>query len=25
LVNALDELWSACPVANGTFVRLAAE
>ena len=25
LINALDELWSACPVANGTFVRLAAE
>ena len=25
LVNALDELWAACPVANGTFVRLAAE
>jgi 5-aminolevulinate synthase len=25
LVHALDELWSACPVSNGTYVRLAAE
>jgi 5-aminolevulinate synthase len=25
LVDALSELWSACPVANGKFVRLAAE
>lgn len=25
LVTALGELWSACPVANGQFVRLAAE
>jgi 5-aminolevulinate synthase len=25
LIHALEELWSACPVANGTYVRLAAE
>lgn len=25
LVNALTELWQACPVANGTYVKLAAE
>jgi 5-aminolevulinate synthase len=25
LVAALSELWSACPMANGSFVRLAAE
>src|SRR5262245_32692468 len=25
LLHALDALWSACPVANGTYVRLAAE
>ena len=25
LIHALDELWSACPVSNGTYVRLAAE
>jgi 5-aminolevulinate synthase len=25
LVDALGQLWSACPVANGTYVRLAAE
>jgi 5-aminolevulinate synthase len=25
LIHALDELWAACPVANGTYVRLAAE
>ena len=25
LVNALSELWSACPVGNGQYVRLAAE
>jgi 5-aminolevulinate synthase len=25
LVDALEELWSACPVSNGTYVRLAAE
>jgi 5-aminolevulinate synthase len=25
LVQALEELWSACPVSNGTYVRLAAE
>ena len=25
LVNALTELWERCPVAKGTFVRLAAE
>ena len=25
LIRALEELWSACPVANGTYVRLAAE
>ena len=25
LVGALTELWSACPVSNGTYVRLAAE
>jgi 5-aminolevulinate synthase len=25
LLAALQELWSACPVANGTYVRLAAE
>ncbi len=25
LVGALTELWSACPMANGSFVRLAAE
>jgi 5-aminolevulinate synthase len=25
LIGALDELWAACPVSNGTYVRLAAE
>jgi 5-aminolevulinate synthase len=25
LVHALESLWMACPVANGTYVRLAAE
>jgi 5-aminolevulinate synthase len=25
LIQALEELWSACPVSNGTYVRLAAE
>ena len=25
LVDALETLWMACPVANGTYVRLAAE
>jgi 5-aminolevulinate synthase len=25
LIGALQELWNACPVANGTYVRLAAE
>ena len=25
LIRALDELWAACPVSNGTYVRLAAE
>ena len=25
LIHALGELWSACPVSNGTYVRLAAE
>src|SRR5688572_20304974 len=25
LIHALDELWSACPLSNGTYVRLAAE
>jgi 5-aminolevulinate synthase len=25
LIHALDELWAACPVSNGTYVRLAAE
>jgi 5-aminolevulinate synthase len=25
LIHALDELWAACPVPNGTYVRLAAE
>ena len=25
LIAALQELWNACPVANGTYVRLAAE
>jgi 5-aminolevulinate synthase len=25
LIDALDELWAACPVSNGTYVRLAAE
>jgi 5-aminolevulinate synthase len=25
LINALNELWAACPVANGEYVRLAAE
>jgi 5-aminolevulinate synthase len=25
LIKALDELWAACPVANGQYVRLAAE
>lgn len=25
LLNALEQLWAACPVANGTYVRLAAE
>jgi 5-aminolevulinate synthase len=25
LIHALEELWSACPVSNGTYVRLAAE
>jgi 5-aminolevulinate synthase len=25
LAHALSELWSACPVSNGTYVRLAAE
>ena len=25
LINALEELWAACPVANGQYVRLAAE
>jgi 5-aminolevulinate synthase len=25
LIQALEELWSTCPVSNGTYVRLAAE
>lgn len=25
LIGALETLWAACPVANGTYVRLAAE
>ncbi|HEY6703081.1 MAG TPA: aminotransferase class I/II-fold pyridoxal phosphate-dependent enzyme, partial [Xanthobacteraceae bacterium] len=25
LIGALEELWAACPVANGQYVRLAAE
>ena len=25
LINALDALWAACPVPNGSYVRLAAE
>ena len=25
LIRALEELWAACPVSNGTYVRLAAE
>jgi 5-aminolevulinate synthase len=25
LIHALEELWAACPVANGQYVRLAAE
>ena len=25
LIQALEELWAACPVSNGTYVRLAAE
>jgi 5-aminolevulinate synthase len=25
LLGALEELWAACPVANGQYVRLAAE
>ena len=25
LLHALEELWAACPVSNGTYVRLAAE
>ena len=25
LIRALNELWAACPVSNGTYVRLAAE
>jgi 5-aminolevulinate synthase len=25
LIHALDELWAACPVSNGAYVRLAAE
>jgi hypothetical protein len=25
LIHALGELWAACPVSNGTYVRLAAE
>jgi 5-aminolevulinate synthase len=25
LIDALDELWAACPVPNGAHVRLAAE
>lgn len=25
LIHALDELWAACPVPNGTHIRLAAE
>jgi 5-aminolevulinate synthase len=25
LIAALTELWAACPVANGQYVRLAAE
>jgi len=25
LISALEELWAACPVANGQYVRLAAE
>jgi len=25
LINAMKELWAACPVANGQYVRLAAE
>ena len=25
LIDALDELWAACPVQNGAYVRLAAE
>ena len=25
LIDALGELWAACPVSNGTYVRLAAE
>ena len=25
LVHALEQLWAACPVPNGTYARLAAE
>jgi 5-aminolevulinate synthase len=25
LIQALEALWAACPVANGTYVSLAAE
>jgi 5-aminolevulinate synthase len=25
LISALDSLWAACPVPNGSYVRLAAE
>ena len=25
LIGALEELWAACPMANGQYVRLAAE
>jgi 5-aminolevulinate synthase len=25
LIQALEELWARCPVANGQYVRLAAE
>jgi 5-aminolevulinate synthase len=25
LIDALQQLWSACPVADGRYVRLAAE
>jgi 5-aminolevulinate synthase len=25
LIDAMQELWAACPVANGQYVRLAAE